>query len=103
MATRSPELEDLWRRKMELIPKMQALAQVALVDRLPQKDTRGLFGTMADALKRELLPDKFTQRNLEDISIQDVGNLIEQNKVAMGLSDEMVKQNALKHQKRSCG
>lgn len=96
MATRSPELEDLWRRKMELIPKMQALAQVALVDRLPQKNTGGFFGAMTDQLKKELLPDKFTQRNLEDMDIQDVGAFIEQNQIAMGLSDEMIKQSALK-------
>lgn len=100
MATRSPELEDLWRRKMELIPKMQALAQVALVDRLPQKDTGGLFGAMTDQLKKELLPDKFTQQNLKDMDIQDVGALIQQNQIAMGLADEMVNQSALKETQR---
>jgi hypothetical protein len=99
MATRSPELEVLWERKMKLTPKMQALAQVALVDRMPTKTTGGFIGSMFDAISKELLPDKMTQTNLKDLSIQDVGKIIEKNQIAMGLTDEMVKESAVKQTK----
>lgn len=99
MATRSPELEVLWERKMKLTPKMQALAQVALVDRMPTKTTGGFIGSMFDAISKELLPDKMTQTNLKDLSIQDVGKIIEENQIAMGLTDEMIKESAAKQTK----
>jgi hypothetical protein len=94
-ATRSPILEDLWKRKMELIPKMQVASQVSLLNRLPNVKEEGFFSAASRAIQKEFLPKKFTEQNIKDMPASDVGDIILQNQAISNVADAMVNQNAL--------
>jgi len=94
-ATRSPILEDLWKRKMELIPKMQVASQVSLLNRLPNVKEEGFFSAASREIQREFLPKKFTEQNIKDMPTSDVGDIILKNQAISNVADAMVNQNAL--------
>jgi hypothetical protein len=95
LARQDPQLNILREKRMNLIPKLQVVAPIALINKMPTKENDWFGSTFARAVKAELLPDKFTKQNISDMSDNEVSEFIYNNNVATNLAENDLTQSAI--------
>jgi len=100
LARQNPQLDVLRERRMNLIPKLQVVAPIALINKMPTKDNDWFGSSFSKAVKAELLPDKFTKQNITDMSDNEVSELIYNNNVITSLAENDLTQSAITKSKQ---
>jgi hypothetical protein len=99
LARQNPQLDVLRERRMNLIPKLQVVAPIALINKMPTKDNDWFGSSFTKAVKAELLPDKFTKQNIADMSDNEVSEFIYNNNVITNLAENDLTQTAISKSK----
>jgi hypothetical protein len=99
LARQDPQLNVLREKRMNLIPKLQVVAPIALINKMPTKDNDWFGSSFTKAVKAELLPDKFTKQNIQDMSDNEVSEFIYNNNVITNLAENDLTQSAISKSK----
>ena len=81
-------------KKAKLEAKLAQVAPIALLNQLPTRGTDGFFNTMTNRIAKELLPEQVMARP-ENLTFEDIGGIIESNKLSMALSNDLITKGAV--------